>query len=86
MRIHTKEDFVNFIIDQKLNVKQVNELLKTCGFTVWFLDEDYTSEQIAEEVYKWLQIPNGTERPIFLPFDMEFDIKQHHHTIIEFKQ
>jgi hypothetical protein len=86
MRIHTKEDFVNFIIDQKLNVKQVNELLKHCGFTVWFLDEDYTSEQIAEEVYKWLNIPSGQERPIFLPMGINFEIKQHSGTMIEFKQ
>lgn len=86
MKIQTKEDLVDFIVDQQLNVKQANELLRTCGFTCWFLDEDYTSEEIASEVYKWLNIPSGTERPIFLPFDTEFNVKQHHHTLIEFKQ
>jgi hypothetical protein len=85
MKIQTKEDLLNFIVDQKLNVKQVNELLKTCGFIVWFLDKEFTPEQMANELEMWLNIPNGQERPIFLPMEMDFDIKEHSGIMIDFK-
>jgi hypothetical protein len=85
MKIQTKEDLLDFIVDQNLNVKQVNELLKTCGFIVWFLDKELTPEQMANEVNKWLNIPSGQERPIFLPMDIDFDIKEHSGIMIDFK-
>ena len=85
MKIQTKDDLLDFIIDQKLNTKQVQKLLQASETHVIFLDDNLTPEQIANELEKFFSIPAGYERPLFLPMDMDFDIKRDYSKVINFK-
>lgn len=81
--INTFQELLDFILDKNLNTKQTQDLLNNCEIKVIFLDDSLSSQDIVDQLEKWTQFKG--ERPLFLPMDMDFDIKRDYNKVLTFK-